>query len=154
MPTLLYKLLASLFCFGFACFLFHMLRRMNKNAIVELGYRSQTHLRKPQNGKLPFWDRVLYWSLCKNAKRNIGQVRLYFGCNILTCLLWAFSPVLCILCICYMDLRNLILWELGYTLGSLFLIILVRFPLDLMFLSSERKRYGLDNKQKKNNFMI
>lgn len=149
MLTLLYKLLASLFCFGFTCFLFYVFHRMNKSAIVELGYRSQTHLRKPQSKKLPLWDRVLYWHLCKDAKQKHGEVWLYFGCNVLTCLLWAFSPVLCILCICYMDLRNLILRELGYTLGCLFLIILVRFSLDLMFLPSERKRYGLDHKQKK-----
>ena len=149
MLPLLYKLLVSFFCQGFTWFLFSMLRGMNKSAIVEVGYRSQNHLRKPQSRKLPLWDRALYWSLCKNAKQNPGQAWLYFGCNILTCLAWAFSPVLCILCIFYMDLRNLILWELGYTLGSLFLIVLIRFPLDLMFLPSERKRYGLDNKQKK-----
>lgn len=149
MPTFLYKLLASLFCQVFACFLFYMLRSMNKSAIVEVGYRSQTCFHKPQSSKPSVWDRVFYWNLCKKAKRNFGQVWLYFSCNALTCFAWGFSPVLCILCICCMDLRNLILWELGYILGSLFLITLVRFLLDLMFLPSERKRYGMDNKQKK-----
>ena len=147
--ALLYKFLASIACQCFACFFFYLLRRHNKHAIVETGYRNDTRLRKPQSKKLPLWNRVIFWEMCNSAKRNHKAVWIYFGFNLVVCLAWTFSPVLAIICIFCMNLDALIIWELGYALAVLLLTTLIQFPVDLTFLPSEQKRYRMSNKQKK-----
>ena len=147
--TLFYKLIVSLLCQCFACLFFGMLRGHNKHAIVEAGYRNDTRLRKPQSKKLPLWNRIIFWEMCKSAKRNHKTVWIYFGFNLAVCLAWAFSPILAIVCICCMDLRSLFLWELGYSLNILVLVTLIQFPFDLTYLPSVQKRYRQDDKQKK-----
>ena len=147
--TLLYKFIASVLCQCFSCFCFFLLRWQYKHAIVEAGYRNDTRLRKPQSKKLPLWDRVIFWEMCKNAKRNHKAVWIYFGFNLAVSLAWVFSPVLGIICICCMDFDKLIMWELGYPLYALAGMTLLQFPFDLAYLPSVRKRYPLGDKYKK-----
>lgn len=145
---LICKIITSVLCVCVNGLLFYFLRMWNKSAIVEVGYRNN-RFNKPADKKLPIWNRIFYWELCKKAKRNHSTVWYYFVCNFVLCFAWAFFPLLCIFCICFMDLRNLLLWELGYTIGILFGITIVRIPLDLIYLPSEQKRYGIEKKQNK-----
>lgn len=147
--TLFYNILTSVLCLCLSSYLFYYVRIWNKSAIVEAGYRNNSRLNKPENRKLPVWNRVLFWDLCKNAKRGHKPVWIYFVCNLILCLGWAVSPVIFLICICLMDFRELIMWELGYTFGILFLITLLRIPLDLIYLPSEQKRYGIGDKKRK-----
>lgn len=145
---LLCKIIVSVLCSLLFWLFFRLQRHAHKDSIVEAGYRNDTCLRKPQSKKLPLWDRLLYWDLCKNARRNHKAVWFYFGCNAVLCAAWIFYPVLCLLCICFADLRSLLLWELEYPIGIFFILTIVEFPADLTYLPSERKRHGLDKKKK------
>ena len=146
---IIYKTIASVLCVCINGLLFYILRIWNKSAIVEVGYRNHNRFNKSESQELPIWNRILYWELCKKAKHNHLPVWIYFGCNLVLCLAWAFFPFLCSFCICFTNLRKLLLWELGYTIGILFAITIVRIPLDLIYLPSEQKRYGIGDKKRK-----
>ena len=145
----LLKVIVSLLCECVTCFLFYQFHSCERAAIIESGYRNNSKLFKPEPQNLPFWNRLLYWNLCKLAKRNYAAVWFYFACNLVICLCWIISIIVCAICIFTMEMRDMLLYQLKYTIVAVFIWGLVHFIPDLFFLPSEQKRYGLNKSKKK-----
>ena len=144
----LLKVIIGLLCEGITYFLFYQFHSCERAAIIEAGYRNNNKLYKPESKDLPFWNRLLYWNLCKQAKRNPAAVWFYFVCNLVVCLGWLISAIVCIICIFTKEIRDMLLYQLEYMISAFFIWGLVHFVPDLFFLPSEQKRYGLNKKKK------
>ena len=133
------KYAVSLLCYFFSMFFYGLLNRLIRSNIAEIGYRA--HNKKKKVNPSPRWDNLLAWSLCKKAKQNQKIVWIYFAMNILVCLCAAVSGILFLVLPLCLDIRNMIVSQLAFSLDVLCVIIVVKTILDQQFVPSEKKRH-------------
>lgn len=115
--------------------------------IIELGYRSQK-IRYKKEEKLPLWDKLIHWSLCKNAKINTKIIWLYFLLNFCLVIIAVFSVISLVVCMLCFEIKEVLIYQLQFFLYTLLPWEIISFYLDIFFLPSEQKRHGLKSKQK------
>ena len=142
------KVITGLLCESITFFFFYQFHSYERAAIIESGYCNNNKLYKPEPNHLPFWNRLLYWDLCKQTRHNPAAVWFYFVCNLIVCLGWIISVVVCIFCVFTMEIRDILLHQLGYMIGAFFIWGIVHFIADLLFLPSVQKRYNFNKKKK------
>lgn len=149
MQRLLINLLVGIVCELIGLFVLWIFVDVMKSNIIELGYRSQKLRYKKEKNNLPLWDRMIHWSLCKNAKINTKIVWLYFIMNLYLVMVSVCSAVSLVVFILCFETKQLLLYQLQFLFYPLFPWGIVLFFLDIFLLPSEQKRYGLENKHKK-----
>ena len=140
----IYLFIAKLFPLAFGFFIYAIHRFLDKRAILEVGYRSQRQRKIAGADKqLPRWDRYLMWSLMKNAKKDHKIVRIYWGLHILACIGLMGSVCLFLWPTSLENWRKAISFQLRFPQGVFVVHMGLRSVLDLLFLPSEQKRYGI-----------
>ena len=148
METLL-KLLLTFACELLTLWLLKITSDGDRAAIIELGYRSKSKMYKKPDNRLPLWDRVLHWSLCKEAKQFKASVWVYFAFNLFIVAAAIGSVILACVLLFTADLRSLLLCHLKYLFAVIIIHTGIRFFPDLFLLPSEQKRYGITKEKKK-----
>lgn len=118
-----------------------------RDHIIEVGYRSQSKKYKKPNEKLPLWDRVLHWSLCKEAKIKTKAVWIYFSLNLFLVVAAVISIVFASILVIFYEYKEVLLNLLKYYMFVFLIWGIAHFVFDLLFLPSEQKRYGINSKK-------
>ena len=140
------KILCSVICESIMLWIFTLFIKAERSNIIELGYRSESMRFKITKKSMPLLDRFLHWSLCKGAKRNKACVWLYFSFNLLIVISTVCSIILAILLLFSAEIREILLYQLTYMYTVIFIRCGVHLFIDLLFLPSEQKRYGIRKK--------
>ena len=126
------------------------IHRYEGEIIVEIGYRSTLPAKKvirKQSGS--FVNRLFYWSLCKNAKKNTRDVWVYFVMNILSYIAALVSICLFVLCLIKeKDIWNGLYVQMKWFIYSLMFIGGLHFFLDIGLVPSVQKKYGIKKGKK------
>ena len=126
-----------------------LLHFVERHYIIELGYRTLDRQFKPQSNRLPLWDRLLYWSLCKNAKLKSRVLWIYFTSNVIVILCGFLSIPLCLYLVTNCELKWVIFGNLGFWEALFFGWGIPHFFLDLAYIPSVRKRYRMNSPKKR-----
>lgn len=145
MTKYLVTLLISTVCELLILSVIRALLLVERQCIIEVGYRSQS---KKTTRELPLWDKLLNWSLCKKAKINTKVVWFYFTCNLFLVISVICSAVSACILVFSCEAKEVMLYQLEYFLCVIFTWGIIHFFLDLFFLPSEQKRYGISAKSK------
>lgn len=140
------NLMVGLLCEVITLFIISIFHTVEKKNIIELGYQEKNKQRKSIKHKLPLWNALLYWDLCKNAKYNKKAVWVYFFCNLIVCLCAVISFFLSGIIIYICKTRDVWFYLLGYAVLVIYIWAIPHFVLDLFFLPSVRKRYNMKSK--------
>lgn len=145
----LYLFLLKFYTLGLAFFIYFILRYTDKAAIIEVGYRSKTEKKKMKADEIHFskWNRFFFWKITRNTKQNHKIAWIYFGLHFLACIGLLVSICLFLYPTSIDDWRNGLTIQLYLPLGVFMVHTGLRFVLDLMFLPSEQRRYGINKKK-------
>lgn len=132
--------LLSSMCLAISWLIFGVLHYIDGADICEIGYRN-CHPKYKSNQNLSIGgDKLLYWSLCKNAKRNRKVIWLYFGMNAFLIICAVISFVLWVVMHVSSSWHEIVKTQVGFLMAAIILHTAAHFVLDLLFLPSERKR--------------
>lgn len=148
MMEVLLKLLVTLACELLTLWMFRLFNQLERKSIIELGYRSSSKAHKKPDKSLPLWDRILHWSLCKEAKKFKASVWLYFSCNLLVVAAAIGSVILACVLLFFELIREVILYQLTYMIVSVLVWAGIHLLLDAFFLPSEQERHGFRKNKK------
>lgn len=130
---------------------YRFIHRYEGEVIVEIGYRSPLPAKTVLRNQIDtFLNRVFYWSLCKNAKKNTRGVWVYFVMNIFSHITALISTILFVLCL--IKERNIIEGlrvQMGWFLYAVMFIVGLHFFLDIGLVPSVQKKYGIKKGKKK-----
>jgi len=144
---ILLRLLVSAGCELLTLWVFKHFHQVDRSCIIELGYRSSSKNFKKPSKSTPLWDRILHWSLCKEAKKMKASVWLYFLCNLIVVIAAIGSVILACVLIFFAEIREILLYQLMCLFGTVFVWIGLHFFLDIFLLPSEQKRRGVKSKK-------
>lgn len=143
MSGILLSFVACAICDVIGLYLVRLCNTFERDNIVEIGYRSHTKKYKKPCGSVSAWDRTLHWSLCKDAKIKKKSIWIYFACNAYLVVAAVVSIIIsCILAICYVP-KDALFYKLGYYIIVFAIWGGAHLVLDLLFLPSEQRRYGM-----------
>ena len=145
------EVLRVLLCFlwFFLSFLaYFFLHRNEGSIIVEIGYRSPfTEKHVISTNSTSFWDKLIYWNLCCNAKKNKREVWVFFGINLLACVATIVSFGILIWCLCKETAYDAFGIQIGWGFYSFLFLWCFHLFLDPALVPSERKRRGFKTKK-------
>lgn len=119
--------------------------------IVEIGYRSPLPAKYViHNQTRSFVDRLIYWNLCRCAKKNSRNVWVYFAMNLLVHISSIVSTVLFVHCLFKENTREVFRMQMGWLLYAIMFIFTLHFFLDIGLVPSVQKKYGINQGKKKN----
>lgn len=134
-------------CDAIGLSLVRLCNAFERDNIVEIGYRSHEKKLKKPYVSVPSWDRTLHWSLCKEAKIPKKSIWVYFACNAFLVITAIVSVIItCIIAVFYAP-RDALLSKLGYYIVVFGIWGSAHLVLDLLFLPSEQRRYGIRTRE-------
>lgn len=143
----LINLLICMICEPLALVVIYNFILGERDNIIEVGYRSQSKKYKKLSKKLPLWDRVLHWNLCKEAKIKTKAVWIYFSLNLFLVVAAIVSIVYASILVILYEYKEVLLNLLKYYMFVFLVWGIAHFILDLLFLPSEQRRYGINSKK-------
>lgn len=148
MMRFLLNLLVAIACELVTLWLFYLLSQCNRANIIELGYRSESKRHKKENPNKPLWDRILHWSLCKEAKVSKSYVWIFFSLNLLLVIGAIVSVINACVLLFLVETRELLLYQLKFMFAVFFIVEIGSFFPSIFLLPSVQERYGIKSKKK------
>lgn len=143
MSGIFFSFVVCVICDAIGFSLARLCNAFERDNIIEIGYRSHAKKYKKSCVSVPAWDRTLHWSLCKEANIAKKSIWVYFACNAFLVIATVVSVIItCILTVFYAP-KDALFYKLGYYIFAFGIWGGTHLVLDLLFLPSEQRRYGI-----------
>lgn len=149
--NLLVRILFCILWYGISLIAYNWIHWYEGEIIVEIGYRSPLPSKTViRNQSHSFADKLVYWNLCRCAKKNSRNVWVYFIMNILAYITAVVSTILFAQCLFMENMREAFRMQMGWLLYAIMFIFALHFFLDISLVPSVQKKYGIKYSKKKN----
>ena len=140
----------GLLVMGLYIFFFALFHRIERSNIAEIGYRRRNKRNPAPPSTRTILDTILHWNLCKNARFDRNVVWFYFGLNLFSLICLAVAIIIYIVVVIFCNsLYEVIVYQLGFLMLYITIWGILHFVIDIFFLPSERKRYGISDRKRK-----